>query len=138
LRKIYTVVHVDTGQGVEAWFPDFPGLIIRGDHLADTLFTASLVLQRHVAQLNRDRVALPEPTTPNLWAIHDRHPAALVGFAEVDTDRIDDEVAEDEALDEEISRDVQGSGYREEDAVEIVRRYRREQTRTDTDEPDTV
>ena len=36
------------------------------------------------------------------------------------------EVWEDEALDEEISRDVQQSGYREDDAVEIVRQYRQE------------
>jgi hypothetical protein len=36
------------------------------------------------------------------------------------------EVWEDEALDEEISRDVQQSGYTEDDAVEIVRRYRQE------------
>jgi hypothetical protein len=126
MKKIYAVAHVDTGQGVEAWFPDFPGLIVPGDRLADTLFTAPLALQRHVAQLSRDRVALPEPTTPDLWAIHDRHPAALIGFAEVDTDGSDDEVTEDEALDEEIRRDAQGSGYREEDAVEIVRQYRRE------------
>jgi hypothetical protein len=109
--------------------PDFPWLTVPGDRLADTLFTASLVLQRHVALLSRDRVALPEPTTPDFWAIHDRHPAALIGFAEVDTDRIDDEVAEDEALDEEISRDVQQSGYTEDDAVEIVRRYRQEKSR---------
>jgi hypothetical protein len=33
------------------------------------------------------------------------------------------EVWEDEALDEEISRDVQRSSFAEEDAVEIVRRY---------------
>jgi hypothetical protein len=36
------------------------------------------------------------------------------------------EVWEDEALDEEISRDVQRSGYTEDDAVEIVRQYRQE------------
>ena len=33
---------------------------------------------------------------------------------------------EDQQLDEEIRRDAQRSGYREEDAVEIVRRYRHE------------
>lgn len=38
------------------------------------------------------------------------------------------EVWEDEALDEEISRDVQQSGYAEDDAVGIVRRYRREKS----------
>lgn len=32
----------------------------------------------------------------------------------------------DEVLDEQVSRDLQQSGYREEDAVEIVRQYRRE------------
>ncbi len=36
------------------------------------------------------------------------------------------EIWEDQKLDEEIRRDVQCSGYREEDAVEIVRQYRRE------------
>ncbi len=33
---------------------------------------------------------------------------------------------EDQQLDEEIRRDAQRSGHREEDAVEIVRRYRQE------------
>ena len=36
------------------------------------------------------------------------------------------EIWEDEALDREISRDVQKSGYAEDDAVELVRQYRRE------------
>lgn len=36
------------------------------------------------------------------------------------------EIWEDEALDEEISRDVQKSDYTEDDAVEIVRQYREE------------
>lgn len=36
------------------------------------------------------------------------------------------EIMEDQELDEEIRRDVSAGGYREEDAVEIVRRYRRE------------
>ena len=126
MKKTYTVVHVDTGQGVEAWFPDFPGLTVPGDRLSDTLFTVPLALQRHVRQLRRDRVPVPEPTAPDLRAIHDRHPTALVGFADVETDQTGDEIAEDEALDEEISRDARKSGYREEDAVEIVRQYRRE------------
>jgi hypothetical protein len=132
LKKTYTIVHVDTGQGVEAWFPDFPGLTVSGDRLADTLFTAPLVLQRFVWQLRRDRVAMPEPTTPNLWAIHNRHSKALVGFANVETNQISEEITEDEALDEEISRDAQRSGYREEDAVEIVRQHRREKIAVET------
>jgi hypothetical protein len=36
------------------------------------------------------------------------------------------EIWEDEALDEEIAQDARRSGYREEDAVEIVQQYRRE------------
>jgi hypothetical protein len=36
------------------------------------------------------------------------------------------ETWEDQQLDEEIRRDAQRSGYHEEDAVEIVRQYRRE------------
>lgn len=74
MNKTYTVVHVDTGQVVEAWFPDVTGLTVPGDRLADTLFTAPLVLQSHVAQLSRDRVAAPEPTAPDLWAIHEQQP----------------------------------------------------------------
>ena len=36
------------------------------------------------------------------------------------------EIWEDEALDREISRDAQKSGYTEDDAVELVRQYRLE------------
>lgn len=36
------------------------------------------------------------------------------------------EIWEDQQLDEEIRRDAQRSGYREKDAVAIVRQYRRE------------
>jgi len=36
------------------------------------------------------------------------------------------EIWEDEALDREISREAQKSGYTEVDAVELVRQYRRE------------
>lgn len=36
------------------------------------------------------------------------------------------EIWEDQKLDAEIRKDVQKSGYREEDAVEIVRQYREE------------
>ncbi len=39
LKNAYTVIHIDTGQDVKAWFPDFPGLTVSGDRLADTLFT---------------------------------------------------------------------------------------------------
>lgn len=40
------------------------------------------------------------------------------------------EVWEDQKLDEQIRRDVQKSGYREEDAVEIVRQFRREKSQS--------
>lgn len=128
MKKTYIVVHVDTGQGVEAWFPDFPGLRIPGDRLADTIFSASLVLQRHLEQLGEDGSPMPEPTTPDIWAVHSKHPEALIGFVGVETDRGGKEISEDEALDDEISRDAQRSGYRDEDAVEIVRRHRREKS----------
>jgi hypothetical protein len=36
------------------------------------------------------------------------------------------EIWEDEGLDEEIRKDAQKSGYTEDDAVELVRQYRRE------------
>lgn len=134
MKKTYTVVHVDTGQGVEAWFPDFPRLTVPGDRLADTLFTAPLVLQRHVAQFRGDGSPVPEPTTPDIWAIHGQHPEALIGFAEVAIDKTGEEIAEDEALDEEISRDARKSGYREEDAVEVVRNYRRKKSSSPAEE----
>lgn len=88
MKKTYTVVHVDKGQGVEASFPDFPGLTAPGDRLADTLLSAPLMLQRHVEQLRRDELPVPEPTTPDIWAIHELHAEALVGFAEVETDSV--------------------------------------------------
>jgi hypothetical protein len=126
LKKTYTVVHVDTGQGAEAWFPDFSSLTVPGDCIADTLFLVPLVLRRHVEQLRRDRMPVPEPTTPDLWAIHDRHPEALVSFVDIEIDQTSEEIAEDEVLDEEISHDAQRSGHTEEGAVELVREYRRE------------
>jgi hypothetical protein len=109
-------------------------LVVPGDRLADTLFSAPLVLQRHVDQLRGDGVPVPEPTTPDIWAIHDRYPDALIGFAEVVTDQTGEEIVEDEALDDEISRDAQKSGYREEDAVEVVRNYRREKSPSPAEE----
>jgi hypothetical protein len=115
-----------TGQEVEAWFPDFPGLRIPGDRLADTIFSASLMLQRHLEQLGEDGSSVPEPTTPDIWAVHSRPPEALIGFADVETNRVGKEISADETLDDEISRDAQRSGYREEDAVEIVHRHRRD------------
>jgi hypothetical protein len=51
-----------------------------------------------------------------------RNPAALV----VEWMREQLEIWEDEKLDKAIRRDVQRSGYTENDAVEIVRRHRRE------------
>lgn len=51
-----------------------------------------------------------------------RRPMKLL--AEVLQERL--EIWEDEALDEAIKKDAQKSGYTEDDAVEIVRQYRRE------------
>ncbi len=93
MKKTYTVVHVDAGQRVEAWFPDFPGLTVPGDRLADMIFSAPLVLRRHAARLRGDGSPVPEPTTPDIWALHDRHPEALIGFAEVESDQTGEETA---------------------------------------------
>ena len=84
MKKTYTIVHVDTDQGVRAWFPDFPDLIIPGDRLADTLFYASFGLQEHIDKLRQAGAPIPEPTTPDLWAIHKQYPEALIGFANFD------------------------------------------------------
>lgn len=109
LKKTYTVVHVDRDQSVETWFPDFPGLTVPGDRLADTIFLAPLVLQQHIGRLGRDGLPVPEPTTPDIWSIYDRHPGALVGFTEVEIVHTGEEVAGDEALDDGIGRDARQS-----------------------------
>lgn len=109
MKKTYTVVHVDAGHGVEAWFPDFPGLMVPGDRLADTILSAQFALRRHVEHLRRDGLPVPEPTTPDIWAIRDRNPEALIGFAEVATDQTDKEIVEDKALDGGISCDARKS-----------------------------
>ncbi|MGH9948129.1 MAG: hypothetical protein ACRD6X_13140 [Pyrinomonadaceae bacterium] len=51
-----------------------------------------------------------------------RNPVKIV----VDLIKEQMEIWEDEALDRAIRRDVQKSGYTEDDAVELVRQYRRE------------
>jgi len=67
--------------------PIFPGLTIPGDRLADTLFYGPYALREHIEELIQSGLPVPEPTTPDSWAIHDKHPEALVGFVEVDVDR---------------------------------------------------
>ena len=90
--KTYIVVHVDRGHNVEAWFPDFPGLTVPGDRLADTTLSVPLVLWRHVEQFRQDGLAVPEPTTPTsgpftignrrrLWASPRSRPTRLVEIA---------------------------------------------------------
>jgi hypothetical protein len=66
--------------------------------------------------------------TPDIWAVYGRHPEALIGFAGVETGQASKEIAEDEALDDGISRSPARCGYREEDTVEVVRRHRREKS----------
>lgn len=83
------------GSGGEAWFPDFPSLTVSGDRLADTLLSAPFALRRHVEHLRGDGLAVPEPTTPDISAIHGRQPEALVGFAEVETGQAGEEILED-------------------------------------------
>jgi predicted RNase H-like HicB family nuclease len=83
LKKAYITIHVDSGESVRAWFPDFPDLIIPGDRLADTLCIASLVLKQHIEQLRQQGLMVPEPTTPDIWSIYAEHPTALIGFSEV-------------------------------------------------------
>lgn len=80
---VYTVVHVDTGQSVEAFFPDFPGVTIKGDRLADTITLAPATLQRHVDEMMRDGRTPPEAEAINLWELYQSRPQALVGFVRV-------------------------------------------------------
>jgi predicted RNase H-like HicB family nuclease len=85
VRTTYIVIHDDSGQSVKAWLPDFPGVTLPGDRLSDTLTVMPMVLQQHVDEMIRRGETLPEPTIPNLWDIHAKHPDALIGFAEVVT-----------------------------------------------------
>lgn len=83
LKKAYITIHVDSGKGVTALFPDFPNLIVPGDRLADTLCTASLVLKQHIDRIKEQGLTIPEPTTPDIWSVYAEHPTALIGFSEV-------------------------------------------------------
>lgn len=83
MKKAYITIHVDSGESVRAWFPDFPDLTLSGDRLADTLCAASLVLEEHIDQLRQQGLTAPEPTTPDIWSIYAEHPTALIGFSEV-------------------------------------------------------
>jgi hypothetical protein len=82
LKKTYIIIHVDAGDSVKALFPDFPDLVISGDRLADTIFSAPLVLEQHINQLRQDKLGVPEPMTPDIWSIYAKYPTALIGFAE--------------------------------------------------------
>lgn len=84
MRRVYVAIHVDDGSSVKAWLPDFPGLSLAGDRLSDTLTQMPLLLERHVKEMRGRGESLPEPTTPDLWAIHVQYPDALVGFVEVE------------------------------------------------------
>jgi hypothetical protein len=84
LRRAYVAIHVDDGSSVKAWLPDFPGLTLPGDRLSDTLTLMPLLLERHVGEMRGRGENLPEPTTPDLWAIYAEYPLALIGFVEVE------------------------------------------------------
>ena len=84
MRRTYIVIHVDNGSSVKAWLPDFPGVTLPGDRLSDTITLMPLLLERHVKEMSGRGERLPEPTTPDLWAIYAEHPEALIGFVEVE------------------------------------------------------
>lgn len=84
MRKAYVAIHVDDGSSVKAWLPDFPGLTLAGDRLSDTLTLMPLLLERHVKEMRGRDESLPEPTSPDLWAIYAEYPEALIGFVEVE------------------------------------------------------
>lgn len=84
-RTTYIVIHDDSGQSVKAWLPDFPGVTSPGDRLSDTLTIMPIVLQRHVDEMISRGEELPQPSVPDLWEVHAKHPNALIGFAEVVT-----------------------------------------------------
>lgn len=86
MRRTYIVIHADTGAFIKAWFPDFPGFSVPGDRWTDTLTMVPLLLERHVEEMTRRGEPLPEPTAPDLWAVHTEYPQALIGFVEVETD----------------------------------------------------
>lgn len=82
--KAYVAIHVDDGSSVRAWLPDFPGLTLPGDRLSDTLTLMPLLLERRVREMRGHGESLPEPTTPDLWAIYAEHPLALISFVDVE------------------------------------------------------
>lgn len=84
MRRTYVVIHVDDGSAVRAWLPDFPGLMLPGDRLSDTLTLMPLLLERHVDEMRGRGESLPEPTTPDLWAIYAEHPLALISFVDIE------------------------------------------------------
>lgn len=84
MRRTYVAIHVDNGSSVKAWLPDFPGLTLPGDRLSDTITLMPLLLERHVKEMVGRGETLPEPTAPDLWAVHAEYPEALVGFVEVE------------------------------------------------------
>lgn len=80
---VYTVIHVDKGQSVEARFPDFPSLLVTGDRLADTIASATFTLQEHVEGLARAGATMPKAQAVNLWDVYHGDRRSLVGFVEV-------------------------------------------------------
>lgn len=79
------MIHVDSGSDIRAWLPDFPGLTVPGDRLSDTITLAPLALERRAREMWERGDGLPEPTVPDLWAVHAEYPEALIGFVEVET-----------------------------------------------------
>lgn len=85
MRRTYVVIHVDYGTSVKAWVPDFPGLTLIGDRLSDTITPIGPTLERRAKEMTARGEPLPEPTTPDLWAVHAEYPEAMIGFVEVET-----------------------------------------------------
>lgn len=82
-RKTYIIIHNETAESIIASCPDFPGVTLPGDRLADTLTVMPIILQRHVDELLRRGERLPTPTVPDLWDIHAKDRDAIISFVEV-------------------------------------------------------
>ena len=84
-RTTYIIIHQETDKSIIASCPDFPGVTLPGDRLADTLTVMPIILQRHVDEMLQRGERPPTPTVPDLWDIHAQDRNALISFVEVVT-----------------------------------------------------
>jgi predicted RNase H-like HicB family nuclease len=86
-RTTYIIIHVEMDKAIIASCPDFPGVSLPGDRLADTLTVMPIILQRHVDEMLQRGERPPTPTVPDLWDIHAKDRNAIISFVEIITSK---------------------------------------------------